>query len=124
MRGPRGRGVSAPRPGRDVLMSGATSARAFSVNSLTLSADVSSERSAGRVGAAVVLVVPTTAQTDVLRQQVLAANQAANARQSVGNAIYEAFKPQWWLCSAFVTVADSEQFDAIIAASCLLQQAC
>ena len=78
MRGPRGRGVSAPRPGRDVLMSGATFARAFSVNSLTLSADVNSEHSAGRVGAAVVLVVPTTAQTDVLRQQLLAANQAAN----------------------------------------------
>ena len=101
-------------------MSGATFARAFSVNSLTLSADVSSERSAGLVGAAVVLVVPTTAQTDVLRQQVLAAHQAANARQSVGNAIYEAFKPQWWLCSAFVNVIDSEQFDAIIAASGLL----
>jgi hypothetical protein len=43
-----------------------------------------------------------------------------HARQSVGNAIYEAFKPQWWLCSAFVNVADSEQVDAIIAASCLL----
>jgi hypothetical protein len=46
-----------------------------------------SECSAGRGGAA---VVPTTAQTDVLRQQVLAANQAANARQSVSNATYEA----------------------------------
>ena len=34
--------------------------------------------------------MPTTAQTDVLRQQVLAANQAANARQSVSNATYEA----------------------------------
>ena len=79
-----------------------------------------SERNAGRVGAADVLVVPTTAQTDVLRQQVLAAHQAANAGQSVGNAIYEAFKPQRWLCSAFVSVTDSEQFDAIIAASCLL----
>ena len=79
-----------------------------------------SERNAGRVGAADVLVVPTTAQTDVLGQQVLAAHQAANAGQSVGNAIYEAFKPQRWLCSAFVSVTNSEQFDAIIAASCLL----
>ena len=90
MRGPRGRGVSDPRPGRGVVMSGVTIARASSVNTLALSADANSECSAGRVGAAVVLVVPTTAQTDVLRQQVLAANQAANARQSVGNTTYEA----------------------------------
>ena len=74
MRGPRGGGVPAPRPGRGVSMSGVTFARASSVNSLTLSADVSLDRSAGRVGAAVVPVVPTSAQTDVLRQQVLAAN--------------------------------------------------